>query len=251
MTFRRITHAPKDFSANDWQHFLDEHLIVGGNDNYNLAKFKNIHKGDYFYLTHGNNEDDGQGIQLFGKIVSEPEPCSASLSWLGWQQCRYEVIKQTVRTNKFYDPGKSWSPYYESNTQIFPVPENDEQDFEDYILRPFFNMKIDPTTHKPIDIYKPTIFYPPPKKKLFPLNQILYGTPGTGKTYLTRAYAVAICNNRTLDDVKTISENYDAIKTDFNRLKADGRVAFVTFHQSYGYEKFILNLARIPPLVGG
>ena len=247
MAFWRITHAPKDFSADDWQCLLNENLIVGGSDSYNLGKFDKIRKGDYFYLDYGNDKNNGGGVQLFGKIVSEPEPCTLPYRST-WKQCRYEIIKPTVRANKFFNPGKSWSPYYSSNTQIFSVPANEEQDFEDYILRPFFNMKIDPTTHEPIDLDAKTELPPAvetPPKKIFPLNQILYGTPGTGKTYLTRACAVAICNNQPLDDVKTISENYAAIKTDFNRLKAEGRIKFVTFHQSYGYEEFIEGIKPI------
>ena len=70
-------------------------------------------------------------------------------------------------------------------------------------------------------------------KKIFPLNQILYGVPGTGKTYITAAYAVAICDNQPLGD------DYKAIKVRYNQLRKDGRINFVTFHQSYGYEDFI------------
>ena len=43
---------------------------------------------------------------------------------------------------------------------------------------------------------KPPSAEPPPQ--LFPLNQILCGPPGTGKTFFTAAYAVAICDNQQL-----------------------------------------------------
>ena len=230
MTFWRITHAPKDFSADDWKFFLDSTLILGGSDNYNRDKFKQIHAGDYFYLTHGNNDDDGEGIQLFGKIVGELELCTLD-KWRGWLQYHYEPIKLTTRANKFYGAAKSWSPYYSSNTQIFSVPVDEEQDFEDFILRLYFNMAINPTTHEPIDLDadKPPRAEPQPaaqSEPLHPLNQILYGPPGTGKTFLTRAYAVAICHNKPLDDT------CDAIKAEYDQLCTDGRIKFVTFHQS-------------------
>jgi len=65
------------------------------------------------------------------------------------------------------------------------------------------------------------------------LNQILYGPPGTGKTYNTVIEAVKICDR--LDD----PVSYDEAKKRYKKLKAEGRIEFVTFHQSYGYEEFI------------
>lgn len=66
-------------------------------------------------------------------------------------------------------------------------------------------------------------------------NIILYGPPGTGKTYKTAAYAVAICDGEAVKDLA----NYDDVMKRYNELKAEGRVEFITFHQSYGYEDFI------------
>lgn len=68
-------------------------------------------------------------------------------------------------------------------------------------------------------------------------NTILYGPPGTGKTYCTVVYAVAIIENKLLEDVK--NENYGDVLERFNTYKANGLIEFTTFHQSYGYEEFI------------
>mgnify|MGYP004623388313 FL=1 len=68
-------------------------------------------------------------------------------------------------------------------------------------------------------------------------NTILYGPPGTGKTYNTVIYAVAIIENKLLDDVK--KESYSGVLERYNQYKADGFIEFTTFHQSYGYEEFI------------
>lgn len=69
------------------------------------------------------------------------------------------------------------------------------------------------------------------------LNTILYGPPGTGKTYHTVIYAVAIIENRSLAAVE--KENYAEALGRYNEYKAQGRIEFTTFHQSYGYEEFI------------
>lgn len=71
--------------------------------------------------------------------------------------------------------------------------------------------------------------------KEFDKNLILYGPPGTGKTYNSATYAVAICDGKSMDELT----DYDAVMARYNELKKAGRIAFTTFHQSYGYEEFI------------
>ena len=68
-------------------------------------------------------------------------------------------------------------------------------------------------------------------------NIILYGTPGTGKTYSTVQYAVAIIEEKSLTEVK--SEDYGEVFNRYLKYKEDGLIAFTTFHQSFGYEEFI------------
>ncbi|SHL80372.1 McrB family protein [Fibrobacter sp. UWH4] len=77
-------------------------------------------------------------------------------------------------------------------------------------------------------------------KEKIELNTILYGPPGTGKTFNTMAYAVAICEDKDVEEIKKeMKENYDSVKQRYDALKDEGRIEFVTFHQSYGYEDFI------------
>ena len=69
----------------------------------------------------------------------------------------------------------------------------------------------------------------------FDRNMILYGPPGTGKTYQSAIYAVAICDGKSLEELT----DYAAVMARYNELKKEHRIAFTTFHQSYGYEEFI------------
>ncbi|WP_051217078.1 AAA family ATPase [Butyrivibrio fibrisolvens] len=74
----------------------------------------------------------------------------------------------------------------------------------------------------------------------FDHNIILYGPPGTGKTYNTMAYAVAIIEGKTLEEVKAETrDDYNSVKSRYTDYKKNGQIAFITFHQSFGYEEFI------------
>lgn len=77
----------------------------------------------------------------------------------------------------------------------------------------------------------------PRTTKIHPLNAILYGAPGTGKTYATAEYAVAIIENRDIKD-----EDREKLMKRYRELQKEGKITFTTFHQNYGYEDFIQGL---------
>lgn len=77
---------------------------------------------------------------------------------------------------------------------------------------------------------KPMESISPNKKN--PLNQILFGAPGTGKTYNTKRIAVEIINGEKRRTREEINAEYE------NLVNAK-QIVFTTFHQSLSYEDFI------------
>jgi 5-methylcytosine-specific restriction protein B len=78
------------------------------------------------------------------------------------------------------------------------------------------------------------------------LNQILFGPPGTGKTFNTINKAIEIIENRVLSREELEPKNRTSLKNKFEEYKKAGQIEFVTFHQSYGYEEFVEGIKAIP-----
>src|SRR5690554_3547779 len=94
-------------------------------------------------------------------------------------------------------------------------------DFRNEILS---QLEYQTTTEKPMESIK--------SNKKTPLNQILFGAPGTGKTYNTKRIAVEIING---EKARTREE----INVEYENLVNAKQIVFTTFHQSLSYEDFI------------
>ncbi|MDF3608309.1 AAA family ATPase [Paracoccus sp. DMF-8] len=73
-------------------------------------------------------------------------------------------------------------------------------------------------------------------------NLILYGPPGTGKTYQTAWEAVRLCLGDAVAADLSGEKNRDRLMAEYRRLMSEGRIEFVTFHQSMSYEEFVEGL---------
>ena len=72
-------------------------------------------------------------------------------------------------------------------------------------------------------------------------NVVLYGAPGTGKTYDVPEFAVRLCDPAFM----ATEPNREEIVSRYNQLKTEKRIAFTTFHQSLDYEDWIEGLRPV------
>ncbi len=79
--------------------------------------------------------------------------------------------------------------------------------------------------------------------KQYNFNTILYGAPGTGKTYSTINYAVGVLDKVGVDDLEQLSRC--EVQEIFQKYVNEGKIVFTTFHQGYGYEDFIQGMRPV------
>ena len=72
-------------------------------------------------------------------------------------------------------------------------------------------------------------------------NVVLYGAPGTGKTYDVPEFAVRLCDPAFM----AAEPSREEIVSRYNQLKTEKRIAFTTFHQSLDYEDWIEGLRPV------
>lgn len=79
---------------------------------------------------------------------------------------------------------------------------------------------------------------------IIPLNQILFGPPGTGKTYNTVNMALDIVC--PIEGSQWEKEQRKDARDKYQKMLDAGQIVFVTFHQSMSYEDFIEGIKPEP-----
>ncbi|WP_444626357.1 AAA family ATPase [Flavobacterium columnare] len=184
--------------------------------------------GDYFYLTHGNGVDK---IKLIGRITS-----TASLTEYndygndGWLERSFELIANAEIKSKYNGLDKWWTP--NNNSTFIQIKPNEIKEANKLIFEPYFRTKLISNEELIIDRLENSNQEKSAMEIKVSLNQILYGAPGTGKTYTTKKLAVEIIEGKEFTDRETILSKYD-------ELVKSNQIQFTTFHQSMSYEDFI------------
>ena len=245
LTIWKLSHGNPPFSNEERERYISNNLAVinRGTGKEQGAKFNDAPVGDLFFLCHGSTP------KLLCQFTSLPESCSKGTEWL---QRRFRIIKKAEKDLKYQDNSKAWSP--RGNTTFSKVSPRDLPDFEKTLLKPYFDIdlaqlaSIKGDDQLEISDENNTLELqntPVGMEAQNPVNLILYGPPGTGKTYATAFEAVklslASSKLQELGDESNL-DNRKKWMDAYNKLRAEKRIEFVTFHQSFSYEDFVEGL---------
>lgn len=187
-------------------------------------------EGDLFYLCYGSR------VKLVGRIVSDEAAEYTGKNENGWYERQYEIVAMAKKSEPYVGAQKGWAPNY--NSTFVNVKENERKEFEKLILKPYFGKTLSELCEMPALSQEKQKEENLEMENNIGKNTILYGPPGTGKTYNTVKYALAIIEkDKSLSELD--SEDYNELLRRYNEYKAQNKIAFVTFHQSYSYEDFI------------
>jgi hypothetical protein len=211
-----------------------------------LAAYNNDRKNIYLVLRNVNETDFFSTISRYSSLLKYVDEFVSSKH--GWSENELEdpsfyqfLIGNSLNARRVLNRNKVQLP---SNLHIVgSIIMSNANDMEfDY---KFQRCLVDSGNDTPNATETKTelpVLYPRETNTVVPMNFILYGAPGTGKTYATAEYAMAIIERRKVDlTQKTPAERLELMKK-YKEAIQNGRITFTTFHQSYGYEDFIQGL---------
>jgi len=171
-----------------------------------------------------NNHGDGKNIDVkWEKVVPLKEWYGDGIlrTTVHYVDGNASLIKKALLQFTFYNVPQDFSIYDDNDESDIPVAEEEE------------NAAV---SNSDLPVFSPRTGFNAP------FNSILYGAPGTGKTYSTVEYALAIIQKTDVDLSPKSSAERAILMKKYHDLMREGRIVFTTFHQSYGYEDFIQGL---------
>ena len=219
---KKLNHVIETFKSNNWI-VLHEDTGKGQAD----AFKNNLRQGDYVYITVGSKELIG-----IAKVVNNDWEFVPNdiVDGDGWIYREVEVLQPAVR-KKPKDLTNKQAFYPSANSTFSEIKLEHLTEVNDLLFKPYFNAEFinTPITQQNSD------------QMANELNQILFGPPGTGKTFNTINQALELCG----EDLTGLSRS--DIKARFEQKVDERRIIFTTFHQSMTYEDFVEGIKPIEP----
>lgn len=190
--------------------------------------FLNLHIGDYIYITYGKDKL-GALCMITSDVIELPDDLKKDINEDGYKGRKITVIKEPVfnNTEKLKSDKRAWLPSgYTTLYKIQNLAEANKIFFNKY-----YNMNV--IDEKMSDTNKENSTMNNDNSNKSQLNQILFGPPGSGKTYNTINRALEIVG------VDINEKPRKEIKELFDKKVEENRIVFTTFHQSMSYEDFI------------
>jgi len=211
---KKLSHVIDTFKSNNWI-VLHENTGKGQADAFKDA----LKQGDYVYITVGSKELIGIARLVNDDWEYVPNDIVDSD---GWIYREVEILQPAVR-KKPKDLTNKKAFYPSANSTFSEIKHEHLMEVNDLLFKPYFNseFKTKEATHHNSDIMTNE------------LNQILFGPPGTGKTFNTINTSLEICG----DNIDNL--NRKEIKGLYQQRVEEGRIFFTTFHQSMTYEDFV------------
>ena len=211
---KKSSHVIDTFKSNNWI-VLHENTGKGQADAFKDA----LKQDDYVYITVGSKELIG-----IAKIVNDDWEYVPNdiVDSDGWIYREVEVLQPAVR-KKPKDLTNKKAFYPSANSTFSEIKLEHLTEVNDLLFKPYFNTEFitEHATHHNSNFMANE------------LNQILFGPPGTGKTFNTINTSLEICG----DNIDNL--NRKEIKALYQQRVEEGRIFFTTFHQSMTYEDFV------------
>ena len=221
----------KDSEWEEWTFRENNSVYTGSEDNHKGQPYtvQNLKRGDIVVVHYGRSE--GRGIGVVEENGYTDVWNSDAVISVYWINKKTGPLEGKLGTTKFRELTPDAGPYRACRkASAFKNTFELIEQLQGKDLSSPPNRKVEPEEERGYQREE--------DGNAFSLNCILFGPPGTGKTYEAVSHAVAIIDGGDPAEL-TQPEQRKQVKERFDKLKEQGQIKFVTFHQNYTYEDFI------------